>query len=189
MEKLSPQEELQLWHSIQQTADERAFRILFDHYYRYLQITAYRYLADENLAKDMVQDAFTELWIKRGELNINQVPSAYLRSMVVNRSLNLIKRNKRMENRPQADLEVGSSDQAIPDRQLESKEGTAAIQAAIDGLPPRCRTIFVLSRFDALSHKEIAQKLGISNKTIENQITKALKTLSKALKNMSSITL
>ena len=185
MEKLPLPEEQRLWHSIQHKADERAFRILFDHYYRYLQITAYRYLADENRAKDIVQDVFADLWIRRRELTIRQAPSAYLRSMVVHRSLNILKRNQRMENRPENELEIGASSQAIPDRQLESKEGLASLQAAIDALPPRCRTVFVLSRFEELSHKEIAQKLNISTKTIENQITKALKTLSNALKTFS----
>lgn len=186
MEKLPLKEEQQLWHSIQQSADERAFRVLFDHYYRYLQVTAYRYLADENRAKDIVQDAFAELWTRRRELTITQAPSAYLRQIVVNRSLNLLKRNKRMENHSELESENGFSNQAIPDRQMESKEGLQAIQAAIDALPPRCRTVFVLSRFEELSHKEIAEKLNISTKTIENQITKALKTLSKSLKTFSA---
>lgn len=185
MEKLPLEKEQELWHNIQQSADEGAFRTLFDHYYRYLQVTAYRYLADENRAKDMVQDAFAELWTQRTKLTIEKAPSAYLRQMVVNRSLNLIKRNQRMENRPEIDPEIGSSDQAIPDRQLESKEDVRTIQAAIDALPPRCRAIFVLSRFEELSHKEIAEKLDISTKTIESQITKALKRLSQSLKLLS----
>ncbi|MBR9923007.1 MAG: RNA polymerase sigma-70 factor [Bacteroidetes bacterium] len=186
MEKLPLPEEQRLWHSIQHKADERAFRMLFEHYYRYLQVTAYRYLADDNRAKDMVQDAYAELWTRRKSLVIKEAPSAYLRQMVVNRCLNLIKRNQLMENRSQEELENGISSNPIPDREMESKEGVARLQAAINSLPPRCRTIFVLSRFENLSHKEISKKLEISTKTIENQITRALKKLSNSLKAFST---
>lgn len=179
MEILTPDWEKELLAKVKQ-GDERAFRDLFDAYYKYLTVTAYRYLHDGEKAKDMAQDAFVELWNRRDSLTITTGLKAYLRQAVVNKCLNYIKREKRMDFSENAMLPETPTVPAAADN-LEYEDTRSLIQTAIDALPERCRIIFCMSRFDEKSHKEIAAELGISTKTIENQMTRALKALRSAV--------
>ncbi|MGK0363820.1 MAG: RNA polymerase sigma-70 factor (ECF subfamily) [Saprospiraceae bacterium] len=161
-------------------SDDTAFRQLFDAYYKYLTVTAYRYLHESEKAKDMAQDAFVELWNRRETLTITFGVKAYLRQAVVNKCLNYIKREKRIDFSENALLpETPTAPEATDN--LEYEDTRKTVQDAIDTLPERCRIIFCMSRFDEKSHKEIAAELNISTKTIENQITRALKTLRSVL--------
>lgn len=179
MNTITPEEEKILLQRIKKN-DEAAFRQLFDAYYKYLTVTAYRYLHEGEKAKDMAQDAFVELWNRRESLTITSGVKAYLRKAVVNKCLNYIKREKRIDFSENALLpETPTSPDATDN--LEYEETRKTIQDAIDTLPEKCRIIFCMSRFDEKSHKEIAAELDISTKTIENQITRALKTLRSVL--------
>lgn len=179
MNTLTPEEEKVLLQRIKKN-DNAAFRQLFDAYYKYLTVTAYRYLHEGEKAKDMAQDAFVELWNRRETLTITSGVKAYLRQAVVNKCLNYIKREKRLDFSENAMLpETPTTPEAMDN--LEYEDTRKTIQDAIDTLPERCRIIFCMSRFDEKSHKEIAADLGISTKTIENQITRALKTLRSVL--------
>lgn len=179
MNTLTKEQESSLLEQLKDGSN-RAFRKLFDAYYKYLTVTAYRYLNDGEKAKDMAQDAFVELWNRRESLNINTGLKAYLRQAVVNKCLNYLKREKRIDfSEPTALPETPEAPLAT--QNLEADETKKAIQKAIDTLPDRCRIIFCMSRFEEKSHKEIAAELDISTKTIENQITRALKVLRAAL--------
>ncbi len=179
MNTLTSEEEKILLQRIKEN-DNAAFRQLFDAYYKYLTVTAYRYLHEGEKAKDMAQDAFVELWNRRETLTITSGVKAYLRQAVVNKCLNYIKREKRIDFSENAMLPEMSTTPVATDN-LEYEDTRETIQDAIDSLPERCRIIFCMSRFDEKSHKEIAADLGISTKTIENQITRALKTLRSVL--------
>ena len=156
--------------------DEHAFRQIFDRYFPKMVSRANAILKDEQLAKDAAQNVFVGLWNNRQRLEIQTVLEAYLMRATVNKSLSLIKSRK---------LHGGSSDLVEDQRltgedvhlELEADEMRTKIHKAIDLLPERCRLIFVLARIDGLSHKAIAKKLQISTKTIENQMTRALKLL------------
>ena len=160
--------------------DDRAFRQLFDQYYHYLTVTAFRYLNDVDKARDFAQDVFVELWNRRSTLVIESQLKSYLRRAVVNKSLTYLKREKRMDFAEHADLPETPILPTAPE-QLAEEELQTTIQRAIATLPNRCRVIFQMIRFEEKSHKEIAATLGISTKTIENQMTKALKTLRQAV--------
>ncbi len=155
--------------------------MIFNRYYKYLVVTAYNLLHDDHRAKDIVQDVFFDLWKKRDNLNIHGSLKSYLRKVVVNRCIDEVRRIKR-RGRPE---EVQDFNQPAlnysPESQLEAEELQQTINRAIDGLPDRCRTVFTLSRLEGLSHKEISAELGISLKTIENQMTKALKIIREAV--------
>jgi len=179
MNTLTTEEEKILLQRIKEN-DSVAFRKLFDAYYKYLTVTAYRYLHEGEKAKDMAQDAFVELWNRRETLSISSGVKAYLRKTVVNKCLNYIKREKRLDFSENSMLPETPSTPAATDN-LEYEDTRKTIQDAIDSLPERCRIIFCMSRFDEKSHKEIAAELNISTKTIENQITRALKTLRSVL--------
>jgi len=166
--------------------DQSAFQKLFNTNYKYLVAVAYRYFKDEARSKDIVQDAFVALWNKRNVLEIEIGLKPYLSRAVVNKSLNEIKRSKKIAHMENETLPEPSVE-PLGLEKLALKEKQKQIQTAINSLPERCRLIFSLSRFEELSHKEIAEKLDISTKTIENQITKALKILRTALGREKSI--
>ena len=165
--------------------DQQAYQELFNRYYKYLLVTAYNYVPDQNLVRDFAQDVFLEIWKKRNTLNINNV-KPYLRRSVINKALNHIKAQKIDFEEDQSNLD--STEKASAQENLEFNELQAAINHAIESLPARCRIVFSMRRFDELSLKEIAAKLDISPKTVENQLTKAMKVLRVAVENFKATT-
>ena len=163
------------WLQSLKAGKESALQKIFKHYYKYLVVTGYNITGDNEKAKDLVQDVFFELWKKRDRIDIQSSLKSYLRRAVVNRSLNYIKSQKRFDF-GEENFDKQTPDKAVSaQKKLEAEDLKVAINNAIDSLPTKCKAIFILSRFEKLSHKEIAAKLDISTKTIENQITKALK--------------
>jgi len=148
---------------------------LFYQFYPFLCNTVFRILKDKALAEDLAQDTFFKFWEKRATINIQTSLKAYLRRMAVNEALYYIRKNKKFQK--EVDIEPGDLGGKTDNQELEDK-----IAAAIKTLPPRCQEVFRLSRFEDLSYKEIAAKLAISIKTVENQMGKALKILRAALK-------
>lgn len=146
-----------------------------------------RYLRDENSAKDLLQDIFLNLWEKRTSLKIEENSlSAYLKTAMRNRSLNLIrKKASRWEAVDEHQLAVSQAEN--PQYILEGEDMSKAIEHALEALPSRCRLVFVLKRVEGLSLKEIATQLEISPKTVENQMTKALKGISKHLESFLTL--
>ena len=179
MNLLTSEQENHLLEKIRQDNDT-AFRVLFDNYYRYLTTIAYRYLKEREKAKDFAQDAFVVLWNQRKDLNIKIGLKPYLRQVVVNKCLNHLRREERLDFSENSKLpETITNIDAI--HHLEKEDLQKTVQIAVDQLPNRCRIIFCMSRYEEKSHKEISQELGITTKTIENQITIALKALRKAI--------
>ncbi len=162
--------------------DESALRSIFDQNYQMLLGEAFKITADRAVSKDVAQDVFLELWKRRETLNIQISLEAYLRRAVRNRALNFLKTQKKYLF---DDFEIWENETnhepAASEKFQENQELVEALHAAISDLPEKCRVVFTLSRFDDLSHKEIAARLDISVKTIENQITKALRTLREKL--------
>ncbi len=142
--------------------------------------TINHYLRDRIQAEDVAQEIFAELWVKRNQLVIHTSVPAYLRRMAVTRTLNYI-RDSRKYNWDDLDAPESGVSQAIvqPDilKSLEEEEIREKIDLAILRLPEKCRVVFLLSRMEEMSYAEIATQLGISVKTVENQIGKALKLL------------
>lgn len=159
--------------------DKGAFKTFFNSYYKSMLVTAIRLLKDENIAKDVTQDVFLQIWKNRSSLNIKTSIIAYLKKATINRSLNQIKSRKNFTSE-EVLIQVEST-QVSASEQLEASELEGIIKQKLDNLPPKCRLIFVLRRIEGLRVKEIAEKLDISPKTVENQITKALRILQKAI--------
>lgn len=155
---------------------ETAIEWMFRHYYAQLCRTVYRIIPQQETAEDIVQDLFLSLWNKKESLQFNTSVQSYLRRSVVNKTLNYIRDQKIKFDQP--DLLDDSPDRkASVGDMLEANDLQKVIDNAVDNLPERCRIIFALSRFEQLSHQEIATELNISLKTVENQMTKALKVL------------
>lgn len=157
--------------------NERIFEVIFRKYYQNLCNYANSMLKEIDEAEEVVQNLFSGIWEKRAELEINISLKSYLYRAVHNHCLNRIKHLKiREEYQQYANSYYESSyesvSQSVIKNELERK-----IEEAIDKLPEQCRLIFRLSRFEELKYHEIAEQLGISPKTVENQIGKALKIL------------
>jgi len=168
------------------TNGEKAMSMVYEHYYQQLCIKAIRYVKDQKTAEDLVQDLFVDIWKKRENLNINTSLIGYLQRSIVNKSLNWI-RSQRVQIEDIDSVKSTSDNTADAQDLIEKTELEEHITKVIDGLPEKCRLVFVMSRFDLLSYKEIGKKLDISTKTVENQISKALRILRSEMKNFAKI--
>lgn len=176
------------WLAELQAGDETALRWIFDRFYPLLLSAVYHYVPDEDTCKDLVQEVFVELWKKRTTLQIHTSLGAYLRRAAINRALNYLKANRRTVLEDTAAW-TDAADQSKQDiYQKEEQENLEeALHQAIAQLPEKCRVVFSLSRFEQLSHREIADQLGISVKTIENQITRAMRQLREVMLKYSDM--
>ncbi len=164
------------------TGDERAFRALFNSYYKYLVVTCNNILGDSETARDLAQDVLADLWKRRDQMEIKIALKPYLRRAVVNKTLNYIKARRLKFTEPEKNTEVHPLENSSGLQVLEQSELQNLINTAIASLPEKCRLVFTLCRLEGMSHKEIAAQLEISTKTVENQMTKALKTLKAAVR-------
>ena len=160
---------------------QRGFGMLFHAFYDEVCRHIYRYISNQSIVEDIAQELFAELWHKRDTLNITVSPGAYLHRMAVTRSLNYIRDNKKYLFETDDALKSRPSKMSSPFEELSAGELSVVITKAIDSLPERCRLVFMLSRFEDMSNAEIGKELNISVKTVENQMTKALKVLRNAL--------
>ena len=157
--------------------DEAAFEQVFKMHYKNLHAYAFTMLKDEDEAEEMVQQVFFKLWERSEHLSFSGSIAAYLYRAVHNESLNFIKHQKVKAGHQ---LHVAYSmknkaEQAQP--KMIRKELENKFREALNELPEQCRTVFQLSRFEDMKYKEIADKLDISVKTVENHMGKALKLL------------
>jgi RNA polymerase sigma-70 factor (ECF subfamily) len=158
------------------TDPDKALKSLYVSYYTLLCNQVYTILKDRVAAEDIVQEVFFEVWKKREELNIHQSIFAYLKRACRNRTLNYIRDNNvKWED----DMVLIDQQDAgfTTDQYMSAEELNLKINDAIAGLPEKCGVIFSLSRFEEMSYNDIANQLNISVKTVENQISKALKIL------------
>ena len=160
---------------------ERGIEALFRHYFEMVHRSVLRIISNRSTAEDVSQEVFMDLWRKRDRLNITSSLPAYLRRAARNRALNHIRDQKlKFDDSDEGHLELPSGAVSVTQR-LAAEELQRRIDAAIEALPERCRIIFALSRFEEMTYREIAEELNISVKTVENQISKALRLLREAL--------
>lgn len=160
--------------------DTSAFDTIFRTWYGPLVGTAERMLRDRAVAEELVQDVMLELWRRRETLAADGSAQAYLFQATRNRVLNHL-RHLRIEQRSEPEIRGESSSSPRADSALVHEELDVAVQKAVQALPDRCREVFELSRVHGLKYAEIAKTLGISVKTVEAQMGKALRTLRERL--------
>jgi len=161
------------------------FEQLFKGQYVKLTLFANRFLNDADASEEIVSDAFTWLWEQRQHLKINSSVQSYMYRMVQNRCLNYLK-HKKIENEYVSYLQRNNllaEHLSVHSDSFNEKEFKEQVNIAVEGLPPRCREIFKLSRFRHLKNKEIARVLDISPKAVERQMTIALDKLRHCLKH------
>lgn len=169
-------------YSIKQ-GDRQAFSELFDVHYSYLCKVAFTFLNDFDDSEEIVQGSFIKLWENREKIDADQDLKYYLIRIVKNESLNHLKHIK--VKLKYADYYEKNSDVLTPDGSdtLIQEELNDKINEIINELPDQCRKIFEMSRFKGLKYKEIAKELSLAEKTVEQQISKALKRLRTGLTN------
>jgi RNA polymerase sigma-70 factor (ECF subfamily) len=153
------------------------FESLFKKWYSVLCPFVFRIVRDNEIAQDLVQDVFVKLWEKREQIEINTSVKSYLFKACMNAALNHEAARKKYKVTNDESITLSLSDAGSTDEGLHVSELQKKINEAIDTLPPACRSVFILSRFEEMSYKEIASTLEISVKTVENQMGKALKIL------------
>lgn len=160
--------------------DEAAFEQIFRQFHVALCRYALTILKDSENAEEIVQDVFLKIWEKRESLVITVSIKSYLYRAVHNSCLNLLDKKKKEIRMDEAPLKIVHQS-AAPVADLQSKELEKAIADAMNKLPEQCRKVFELSRFGELKYSEIAGVLGISVKTVENQMGKALRIMREQL--------
>ena len=158
------------------------FEDMYKVHYKMLRNAAENIVGDGDAAHDVVQDVFIKLWNRRDEVSAILNKKAYLFKSVINASITYLESNKNKTRI--GDLKIESSGRT--DSPVLVKELEAKIAVALDALPPKCKAIFVLSRFEGLKNKEISEYLGLSLKTVENQMGIALKKMKEDLKSYLS---
>jgi len=158
----------------------KIFDYLFHYYYSGLVVFVQKYIPDNDIAEDIVQEFFVKLWVNRERLQITTSLKSYLFSSIKNRCIDYL-RHEVIKGKAEKLLLEQLQEVINEQNLLIESELREMINAAIDKLPPVCREIFIMNRFDGMKPSEIAEKKGISVRTVETHIGKALKILRKEL--------
>ncbi|MES2265960.1 MAG: RNA polymerase sigma-70 factor [Bacteroidota bacterium] len=173
-----PDKQYQMWPDAEllellRHDDRKAFETLYHKYSGKAYQVAYNLFRDSDVCQDLVQELFIDLWAKRNTLRITSL-EWYLKVAIKNRVLMYIRTQK-------ATLDLSAiatlTEKYSTDSKLMQNDISHLLEEGVERLPEKCRQIFTLSRKEYLSNKEIASRLNISVKTVENQMTIALRYL------------
>ena len=162
--------------------DQFAFTEIYNRYWKPMLALAGEKLGDIDEAKEVVQQIFVSLWVRRHELEIRNGLSGYIAVSIKYRIINILNRRYRLRQFAEENHAGIDYDDSM-EKVMELEELQHRIDNIIAKLPEKCRLVFQLSRNDGISHKKIAQKLNISEKTVEAHIGKALKVIKSGLKS------
>lgn len=175
-----------VWVARARTGDVKAFEAIFRTYYDQLCSFSERILRSPDAARDAVQDVFVRIWEQRQSCQGCNNLKAYLFTAVRNRSFKMlrhsavVRRSHDQMTRESRGCAVGAAP-ASPEANAQLAELTAAVQRTIDDLPDRCREAYLLHRQHGMSYSEIAELMGVSARTVENHIARALRGLREGL--------
>lgn len=163
-----------------QKGNPKAFRVIFDALYDALYCYALNFVSEAEMAEELVQEAFLMIWDRRKMIDADFNVKAYLYKSIHNQALNYIRHLKVVSQHANETTYLNSS--AHQKEKEPNPFLTQALEEAIAALPERSRLIFRMSRMEDMRHREISEKLSISEKTVEVQIRKARIFLQKKLK-------
>lgn len=163
------------------SGNQLTFEKLFREYFKRLTLYAFKFVHNEEIAKDIVQEFFIRLYESKEKMNIKSSLKHYLFQSVRNHCLNYIKQKGIHEKYRTDTLYSGEISEADPYDKIAENELEIKIAEIVSHLPDQCQKIFLLSRQDGMKNKEIAEQLNISVRTVETQISKALKVLREKL--------
>ena len=160
------------------SGDPSALQELFQVHYSGVCRSLYRLVQDYHLAQDLAQNVFIRVWEKRMDIQVHTSWGAYLNQMAIREGLAHLRKVHRIDVREEVPEQA---DTRTPEESLLHGDLNTHYQSALQTLPPQCRTVFQLSRQEGLTYPEIAKEMGISAKTVENQMGKALRILREQL--------
>jgi RNA polymerase sigma-70 factor (ECF subfamily) len=160
-----------------QRYDDATFEQMFKTHYKALHAYANVMLKEEDLAEEIVQGMFLKFWEKRELLNIQSSLKAYLYKCVYHDCLNHLKHEKIKFKHQEFTHHTMDTYHESASAKVELTELEVNLGKALNELPEQCRAIFQMSRFEELKYREIADQMGLSIKTVENQMGKALRIL------------
>jgi RNA polymerase sigma-70 factor (ECF subfamily) len=163
--------------------DETAFELLFHFYYPGLVLYACQFVVHQLYAEDIVQDFFVRFWEKRKQMVLCNSYKNYFFSSVKNASLDFLKHQAIGKEYINRMVELSKHHLAYDVDVFVSSELQSKLEESINALPEKCREIFIMSRIHGKKNEEIASELDISKRTVETQITKALRVLRVKLKD------
>ncbi|WP_186755118.1 RNA polymerase sigma-70 factor [Echinicola salinicaeni] len=155
--------------------DRSVFKRLFDHYYTLLVLFAHKFVTDLDTARELVQDFFVYLWEFKEKLVIKVSIKSYMYTSVKNRCFNFLKLKRKSVSLENIDHDPGDGNHFF-ENMVYSEYENAFLQE-IKNLPPRCQEVFRLKRFQHKTNQEIAEILSVSIKTVEAQMSIALRRL------------
>lgn len=155
--------------------NREAFDEIYSRYWDKLYVYTAKAIKDKEAAKDIIQEIFVSLWLRRDSLKNNDSLSGYLFTAARFKGITYIQSNLKKSSFEPALIEHFTGRQDSLNEQLAAKELNTIVNDEIRKLPEKMREIYILSRKEQLSHKEIAEKLQISDKTVKKQISNALK--------------
>ncbi len=158
------------------------FDFIFSYYYSGLCAYARRWVIAPEVAEDLVQDFFVRLWVDGSNLKISSSLKSYLFTAVKNKAVNHLK-HARVKEQYGSRIMQEIREHSHAGWEFSEPELMELIEKGMAKLPPRCREIFIMSRFEGQDNAKIAENLGISKRTVELQISNALKTLRVELKD------
>ena len=176
--------DIKLYEKIK-VGETKSFNILFERYYQPLCNFAFLYLKSKELSEEVVCDVFTKIWHKRSEIFIRESIKSYLYKSTRNAIVSYFRTKKLLIN-PGLD-ELDREDFITPETLLLNRELEENIQKLLGGLPKKAGLVFRMKRVDGLKYKEIAEILDISEKTVENHITTAIKKIKLMLEQNPSL--
>lgn len=162
--------------------DAKAFEFLFISYYERLVAFIITYTNDKMMSEDIVQQVFVNLWNNREKLYDVKSPRSYLYAMTYNYFVDEVKRKHKMNKLLEKIYEDALRDRIVESEEILEKR-INKIKAVIETLPSKCAEIFKMNKVQGYRYKEIAEILGISLKTVENQMGIALKKIRRACQN------
>lgn len=159
-----------------QSGDQKAYKQIYDRYWQLLYRHSCNMMRNDEEAKDVVQEVFTTLWMKKAE--IRAPVAAFLYTASRNRILNRLKHLKiEAKYAEQRKAVLENPGMVLPDQQVIERDFARLIEAGIQSLPPKMRRIFELSRKEFKTHQEISEELKISSLTVKRQVSNALSIL------------
>lgn len=180
--------EYSIENTINAPIDEQLFESTFKSHFQALYAYACMLVKDEDEAEEIVQTVFLKIWEKRDSITIASSLKAYLYQMVYRNSMNYLRHQKVKQKHHDITLHQ-ANDAGLQMDEGHDHELMDALKNALQELPEKCRKVFLLSRYESLKYQEIADRLGISVKTVETHMGKALKHLRIALADFLPILL
>ncbi|WP_145860377.1 RNA polymerase sigma factor [Pedobacter suwonensis] len=151
--------------------NKESFEQLYKLYYKKNYLLAYKYLRNQEQAEEIVHDVFLKLWNNGREISIKQSLGAYLSRSIINGSLNLIKQQQRLDAHVESFRYAIDEEEEFNDDAQILEDKLQRLEQAIETLPPQCKKVLMMSKFDHCKQQEIADALNISVKTVKNHLT------------------